>query len=50
MADTLGHKKAVKLLDQTLSEEKAADEKLTRIAQSGVNARAAGLGAAEEES
>jgi ferritin-like metal-binding protein YciE len=50
MAETLGHKKAVKLLDQTLKEEKAADEKLTRIAASGVNARAAGLGGAEEES
>jgi len=49
MAETLGHKKAVKLLDQTLREEKAADEKLTRIAESVVNARAAGLGAAEEE-
>lgn len=49
MAETLGHKKAVKLLDQTLREEKAADEKLTRIAESVVNARAAGLGAAEVE-
>jgi len=38
------------LLNRTLSEEKAADEKLTRIAENGVNARAAGLGAAEEAS
>jgi ferritin-like metal-binding protein YciE len=48
MAETLGHKKAVKLLDQTLREEKAADEKLTRIAGS-VNAKAAGLGGLESE-
>ncbi len=41
MAEALGHKKAVKLLDQTLKEEKAADEKLTRIAESVVNVRAA---------
>lgn len=50
MAETLGHKKAVKLLDQTLKEEKAADEKLTRIAESVVNVRAAQLGVAEDES
>ena len=49
MAETLGHTKAVKLLEQTLKEEKAADEKLTRIAESVVNFRAAGMGAGEEE-
>ena len=49
MAETLGHTKAVKLLEQTLKEEKAADEKLTRIAESVVNVRAAGMGAGEEE-
>jgi ferritin-like metal-binding protein YciE len=49
MAETLGHKRAVKLLEQTLKEEKATDEKLTRIAESVVNARAVEVGASEEE-
>jgi ferritin-like metal-binding protein YciE len=49
MAETLGHKRAVKLLEQTLKEEKATDEKLTRIAESVVNARAVEIGASEEE-
>jgi ferritin-like metal-binding protein YciE len=49
MAETLGHRKAVKLLEQTLKEEKAADEKLTRIAESIVNVRAAEVGASSEE-
>lgn len=49
MAETLGHRKAVKLLEQTLKEEKAADEKLTQIAESVVNVRAAQMGSAEEE-
>jgi ferritin-like metal-binding protein YciE len=33
MAETLGYPKAAKLLQQTLDEEKAADEKLTQIAE-----------------
>jgi ferritin-like metal-binding protein YciE len=41
-AETLGHKEAVRLFDKTLSEEKHADELLTSIAASEVNARAAG--------
>lgn len=49
MAETLGHRKAVKLLEQTLKEEKAADEKLTRIAESIVNVRAAEVGASSEQ-
>ena len=49
MAETLGHKRAVKLLDQTLKEEKAADEKLTRIAESIVNVRAVEAGNSSEE-
>jgi ferritin-like metal-binding protein YciE len=49
MAETLGHTKAVKLLEQTLKEEKATDEKLTRIAETVVNIRAAELGESEEE-
>lgn len=37
----LGYKDAVKLLKETLAEEKATDEKLTLLAESGVNAQAA---------
>lgn len=40
-AGELGHSDAVKLLDQTLSEEKETDEKLTEIAETAVNAEAA---------
>ena len=44
-AQLLGHQSAVKLLEQTLAEEEAADEKLTAIGEQGVNARAASTGA-----
>jgi ferritin-like metal-binding protein YciE len=37
LAEELGHTEAARLLDQTLSEEKAADQKLNQIALSGVN-------------
>lgn len=37
----LGYKDAVKLLKETLAEEKSTDEKLTLLAESGVNAQAA---------
>ncbi|OYU91923.1 MAG: hypothetical protein CFE29_03495 [Bradyrhizobiaceae bacterium PARB1] len=40
-AATLGHKDAVKLLDETLSEEKKTDSDLTKLAASVVNAEAA---------
>jgi ferritin-like metal-binding protein YciE len=40
-ADQLGLKEAVKLLDQTLAEEKAADQKLTELALSQENIKAA---------
>jgi len=40
-AKTMGHNEAAGLLEQTLDEEKAADEKLTKIAESGVNEEAA---------
>jgi ferritin-like metal-binding protein YciE len=40
-AETLGLKDAVGLLQQTLDEEKAADEKLSRIAVNAVNVEAA---------
>lgn len=44
LASQLGLKKAVKLLEQTLSEEKATDEKLTALAESAVNAEAGQAG------
>ncbi len=37
LAETLGFTEAKNLLGQTLNEEKAADEKLTQIAKSGIN-------------
>jgi ferritin-like metal-binding protein YciE len=40
-AEEMGHKEAVRLLDETLEEEKAADEKLTEIAESLANAQPA---------
>jgi ferritin-like metal-binding protein YciE len=40
-AELLGHEDAVELLEATLGEEKAADEKLNDIAQSSVNEEAA---------
>jgi ferritin-like metal-binding protein YciE len=39
-AEELGLKKAVTLLESTLTEEKATDEVLTEIAQSAVNQEA----------
>ncbi len=41
-ANQLGHSRAASLLEQTLEEEKATDEKLTSIAESIANPRAAG--------
>lgn len=40
----LGYKEAVKLLEETLAEEKAADQKLTLLAESGANAEASESG------
>lgn len=40
-AATLGHKDAVKLIDQTLSEEKKTDDALSKLAVTAVNAEAA---------
>ena len=37
------------LLKQTLSEEEAADEKLTQLAEGGINQAAAAVGAGSEE-
>lgn len=39
-AEQMGHRKALKLLKETLAEEKAADEALTEIAQSEANVEA----------
>jgi ferritin-like metal-binding protein YciE len=38
----LGRKEAANLLQQTLEEEKSADQKLTQIAESSINVQAAG--------
>jgi ferritin-like metal-binding protein YciE len=40
-AKAMGHSDAVNLLQRTLDEEKAADEKLTSLAESGINRKAA---------
>jgi ferritin-like metal-binding protein YciE len=40
-AKAMGHDEAADLLQQTLDEEKAADEKLTSLAESGINQGAA---------
>jgi len=40
-ARVLGNKKVEKLLQETLDEETAADEKLTQLAESGINVAAA---------
>jgi ferritin-like metal-binding protein YciE len=42
MAETLGHRKVAKILQETLDEESAADEKLTEIAAEEVLADARG--------
>jgi len=49
-AKSMGHDTAVGLLERILAEEKAADQKLTDLAESGINERAAqGADADEEE-
>jgi ferritin-like metal-binding protein YciE len=40
-AKQLGHPDAARLLHQTLEEEKATDAKLTRLAEAGINQKAA---------
>ena len=40
-ARAMGHDEAAELLEQTLQEEKAADQKLTSLAQGGINRDAA---------
>ena len=46
-ARTLGHDEAAELLQQTLDEEKAADEKLSELAEGGLNQSAADASQAE---
>ena len=43
-ARAMGHTEAAELLQQTLDEEKAADEKLTALAEDGINQEAADAG------
>ena len=48
-ATALGHSEAENLLQQTLDEEKAADEKLSALAEGGINRRAADTAHADED-
>lgn len=48
-AQLLGYSQAEQLLQQTLAEEEAADEKLTQLGKSGINEAAAAAGAGLEE-
>ena len=49
-AKAMGHAQAATLLDQTLNEEKAADAKLTKLAEGGINRQAAdAVGPDEDE-
>jgi len=48
-ANLLGHTEAASLLEETLEEEKQADQKLTQVAESFVNAQAAEEGGEDEE-
>jgi len=45
----MGHTEAVNLLQEILEEEKAADEKLTNLAESGINQEAAEAAHGEDE-
>src|SRR5687767_4762945 len=48
-AQAMGHTVAAKLLQQTLDEEKAADKKLSGLAEGGINQGAADAAHAEED-
>ena len=48
-ANAMGHTDAAELLQQTLDEEKAADAKLSMLAESGINQGAADAAHGEEE-
>jgi ferritin-like metal-binding protein YciE len=48
-ANAMGHDDAADLLKQTLEEEKAADQKLTELAEGGINQEAADAAHGEDE-
>ena len=48
-ANAMGHTEAAQLLQQTLDEEKAADKKLSGLAEGGINQGAAGAADADDE-
>jgi hypothetical protein len=48
-ARAMGHTEAIDLLEEVLEEEKAADEKLTSLAEGGINEEAARSAHGEEE-
>ena len=48
-AQVMGHSEAAKLLQQTLDEEKAADKKLSTLAEGGINQRAADVAHPDDE-
>src|SRR6478672_2748346 len=48
-AESMGHSEAAKLLQQTLDEEKAADKKLSGLAEGGINKSAADAAHAEDD-
>jgi len=48
-AQLLGYDQAVSLLQETLAEEEAADEKLTALGEGGINQAAVSAGEIEEE-
>lgn len=48
-AQELGLDEAAELLEETLEQEKAADEKLTELAEGGINADAAGASQEDDE-
>jgi hypothetical protein len=48
-ARALGHDEATELLQQTLDEEKAADEKLSGLAEGGINQSATDASQPEDE-
>ena len=48
-AKAMGHKEAASLLQETLDEEKAADEKLSELAEGGINQGAADGSQEDEE-
>ena len=48
-AEVMGHTEAAKLLQQTLDEEKAADKKLSGLAESGINQGAADAAHGDED-